>query len=80
MSEANDNCDVIPLGERYIIHSRRRWTTIDGDGQCCIIKDRATNRAFTVLADTEMQNIVCEAMNIRDQALDRAGENDDQAS
>ena len=76
MSLANDNSDIIPLGERYIVHSRSRWQTIDGDGQACIIKDRATGRAFTILADPETQNKVCEALNIADQALDRTGESD----
>lgn len=73
---ANDNSTVIGLGERYVVHSRSKWHTIDGDGQGCIIKDRATNRSFTVLADPEMQNRVCEAMNIADQALGRAGESE----
>ena len=73
---ANDNADIIPLGERYIIHSRNRWSTVDGDTQACIIRDRATGRAFTILADREIQDRVCEALNIADQALDRAGESD----
>lgn len=74
MTIANENDDTIPLGERYIVHSRSRYQTVDGDGQGCIIKDRATGEAFIVLASRAIQDKVCEALNIADQALDRAGE------
>lgn len=64
----------VALGERYFIYSRSNWHVEGQDQFSAIIKDRATGRAFTIIAPIDIQQLVLESMNIVDAARDRAGE------
>jgi hypothetical protein len=54
---ANDN--LVQIGDGYFVHSTKRWETVDGDGQGAIIKGRATNRTFIVVADPDRIKVKC---------------------
>jgi hypothetical protein len=56
---------------------RERWfmRRIERHGGLVVIVDRTTGAGFTVHADFAQQ--VCDAMNIAEAALERAGESDD---